>query len=106
MCGVEGFDPVHDDGSGVPVGQPVLVRLVHDPAAPGGGAAVGGQPLSTQGAGVAGQGTDSDDRTVDLQLDTLAGPDLACRHGVEAGLEGDQAALLRSAIGPGRRLMS
>ena len=80
-------------GPGMSVGQPVPVRLVDHPGATAGGAGMGGEPA----AAVDAQGVDADPVTVwvgmNLQLDSLPGPDQPGRNRVAAGLEGDQAVL-------------
>src|SRR5688572_27512138 len=80
-------------GAGMSVGPPVPVRLVDHPGAAAGGTGMGGEPA----AAVDAQGVDADPVTVwvgmNLQLDSLPGPDQPGGNRVAAGLEGDQAVL-------------
>ena len=76
-----------------PSGSPSQCAWSIIQVAAAGGAGMGGEPA----AAVDGQGVDADPVTVwvgmDLQLDSLPGPDQPGRNRVAAGLEGDQAVL-------------
>ena len=109
--GSRGADPIDMAGGGVcggggpgmSVGQPVPVRLVDHPGAAAGGAGMGGEPA----AAVDAQGVDADPVTVwvgmNLQLDSLPGPDQPGGNRVAAGLETRSSSPSRPAAGASRR---